>query len=75
MVNRHWIVIDTKQGAEVGKFATRYGAMVFVENLKGLPGRYTVVDQIGLQSSSDRHIRTGNVVTLYATLPSAKVRL
>jgi hypothetical protein len=41
-----WIVIDTKYGSEVGKFATRYGAMVFAENLKGPPGRYTVLAQI-----------------------------
>jgi hypothetical protein len=40
-----WVVIDTKFNSQVGKFATRYGAMVFAEKLKGLPGRYTVVEQ------------------------------
>ena len=46
MVNRRWIVIDTKSGQQVGKFATRYGAMMFAEHLKGPPGRYVVIDQI-----------------------------
>jgi hypothetical protein len=47
VVHRRWIVIDTKSGRQVGKFATRYGAMVFAENLKGPSGRYAVVEQIG----------------------------
>ena len=46
MVNRRWIVIDTKNGQQVGKFASRYGAMVFAEHLKGPPGRFTVIDEI-----------------------------
>ena len=47
MVHRRWIVVDTKTGQQVGKFATRYGAMVFAENLKGPLGRYSVIEQIG----------------------------
>jgi hypothetical protein len=43
---RRWIVIDTKTGKEMGKFATRYGAMVFAEHLKGARGRYSVIEQI-----------------------------
>ena len=46
MVNRRRIVIDTKSGQRVGKFASRYGAMVFAERLKGLPGRFAVLDEI-----------------------------
>jgi hypothetical protein len=46
VVNRRWVVIDTKSGQQVGKFATRYGAMVFAENLKAPRGRYVVIDQI-----------------------------
>jgi hypothetical protein len=46
MVKQRWIVIDTKSGQQVGKFATRYGATVFAENLKGPPGRFAVVAQI-----------------------------
>jgi len=46
MVNRRWVVIDTKSGQQVGKSATRYGAMVFAEHLKGPPGGYRVIDQI-----------------------------
>ena len=46
MVKPRWIVIDTKSGLQVGKFATRYGASVFAENLKGAPGRFTVVAHI-----------------------------
>ena len=34
VVNRRWIVIDTKSEQRVGKFASRYGAMVFAERLK-----------------------------------------
>jgi len=46
VVNRRWTVIDTKSGQQVGKFATRYGAMMFAEHLKGPPGRYAVMYQI-----------------------------
>jgi hypothetical protein len=46
VVNRRWIVIDTKSGQRVGKFASRYGAMVFAERLKGPPGRFAVIDEI-----------------------------
>ena len=46
MVNRRWIVIDTKSGQRVGKFASRYGAMVFAERLKGPPGRFAFIDEI-----------------------------
>jgi hypothetical protein len=46
VVDRRWIVVDTKTGQQVGKFATRYGAMVFAEHFKRPPGRYTVIDQI-----------------------------
>ena len=45
-MKRRWVVIDSKYGSRVGKFATRYTAMVFAENLKGPPGRYTIVEQI-----------------------------
>ena len=48
MVNRRWIVVDTKSGEGVGKFASRYGAMVFAERLKGPPGRFAVIDEIEL---------------------------
>jgi hypothetical protein len=41
-----WVVIDANSGSPVGKFATRYGAMVFAENLNGPPGRYTILPQI-----------------------------
>jgi len=46
VVKQRWIVIDTRNGQQVGKFATRYGATVFAENLKGPPGRFAVVAQI-----------------------------
>jgi hypothetical protein len=46
MVKPRWIVIDTKSGLQVGKFATRYGATVFAENLRAPPGRYAVVAHI-----------------------------
>ena len=46
MVHRRWVVIDTKSGQQVGKFATRYAATVFAEHLKAPSGRYLVIDQI-----------------------------
>ena len=46
MVNWRWIVIDTKSGQPAAKFASRYGAMVFAERLKGTPGRFAVIDEI-----------------------------
>ena len=45
-MKRRWVVIDTRHGSHVGKFATRYAAMVFAENLKGPCPRYAIVEQI-----------------------------
>jgi len=44
MVKPRWIVIEC--GQQVGKFATRYGATVYAEDLKGAPGRFAVVARI-----------------------------